>query len=61
MDFPSRITVGNIMESRIEEIWNDIPMLELRQSLMNDVREECKWCVNHGKLDITNKKFLFKY
>ena len=60
MDFPKRIIVGDLDIESIEEVWNNNKMLGLRKSMIGNVREECSYCARHGKLDVTNKRFLIK-
>jgi len=61
MDFPDRYTLGDLHESSIEEVWNSIPILQLRKELSVNPSETCRYCVAHGKMDISDPKYLFKF
>jgi radical SAM protein with 4Fe4S-binding SPASM domain len=42
---PRNFTVGNLKEKSLKEIWNDEPMKQLRQNMMNDKKSEsCRRC-----------------
>ncbi|MBI5416824.1 SPASM domain-containing protein [Candidatus Poribacteria bacterium] len=61
MDFPDRYVLGDIQESSIEEIWNSTPILKLRRELATTPSETCKYCASHGKMNITDPKYFFKF
>lgn len=61
MDFPDRYILGDIKKSTFEEIWNQLPILKLRKELIVNPSYTCRYCVNHGKMDISDPKYFFRY
>ncbi len=61
MDFPDRYVLGDINDSSLEEVWNSMPFLKLRHELSCAPSETCRHCVNHGKMDITDPGFFFRF
>jgi radical SAM protein with 4Fe4S-binding SPASM domain len=61
MDFPDRYVLGDINHVSIEEVWNSRPILKLRKSLNTHPTDTCKYCVSHGKMDIRDPRFFFKF
>lgn len=61
MDFPNRFVLGDLNENSIEEIWNSKPILDLRKQLSTDPEYTCKFCVQHGKMNISDKRYFFRF
>lgn len=61
MDFPDRYVLGNINESTLQEVWNSLPILGLRKELATNPSEICRYCTNHGKMEINNPEYLFHF
>ncbi|MDA8239465.1 MAG: SPASM domain-containing protein [Nitrospiraceae bacterium] len=61
MDFPDRYILGNLGESSVEEVWNSSAILRLRKELVVGPSETCRHCVSHGKMDISDPKYLFRF
>jgi radical SAM protein with 4Fe4S-binding SPASM domain len=61
MDFPDRYNLGNIIDSSIEEVWNSAPILSLRKELGVNPSKTCRFCVRHGKMDISDPRYLFRF
>ena len=61
MDFPDRYILGDINDSSVEEIWNSLPLLKLRKSLTGSPSATCRYCVSHGKMDISDPRFFFRF
>lgn len=61
MDFPDRYILGNINQDSIEEVWNGSPILRLRQSLNTSPSDTCRYCVSHGKMDISDPRYFFRF
>jgi hypothetical protein len=61
MDFPDRFVLGNLHAAPLEEIWNSGPILRLRKQLATAPTDTCRYCVRHGKMDISDPKYLFRF
>lgn len=61
MDFPDRYILGNIHEATIEAVWNSAPILKLRRELASGPSETCRYCVSHGKMDISDSRYFFRF
>jgi len=61
MDFPDRYILGDLNRAGIEEIWNDDPILRLRKELNTCPSDTCKYCVSHGKMDIRDPGYFFRF
>lgn len=61
MDFPNRMQLGDLNRSTLEEIWNQTPILALRRELLNQPSETCQYCVSHGKMDISDPGYFFRF
>ena len=61
MDFPDRYVLGNINDSSLEEVWNSLLVLKLRRELLCAPSETCRHCVSHGKMDITDPEYFFRF
>jgi len=61
MDFPDRYRLGDIHKSSVEEVWNSLPILKLRKELATGPSETCRYCVSHGKMDISDPKYFFRF
>jgi radical SAM protein with 4Fe4S-binding SPASM domain len=61
MDFPDRFILGNLHAAPLEEIWNSGPILRLRKQLAMAPTDTCRYCVRHGKMDISDPKYLFRF
>lgn len=60
MDFPNRIILGDLNDNSLEEIWNSNEMIKLRESMSREPYDVCKYCANHCKINLSEKKFLIK-
>lgn len=61
MDFPERYILGDLKLASIEEVWNSKKILELRQELHQNPSYTCRFCVMHGKMDITDPRYFFRF
>jgi radical SAM protein with 4Fe4S-binding SPASM domain len=61
MDFPDRYILGDINGSSLEEVWNSTPILKLRNELAGNPSETCRYCVSHGKMDISDPRYFFRF
>jgi O-antigen biosynthesis protein len=61
MDFPDRYILGDLSNSSIEEIWNSRDILNLRKQMSSSPSEICKFCVQHGKMNISDKRYFFRF
>jgi GT2 family glycosyltransferase/acetyltransferase-like isoleucine patch superfamily enzyme/MoaA/NifB/PqqE/SkfB family radical SAM enzyme len=61
MDFPNRLILGDLNNNSIEEIWNSKPILNLRKQLAIKPSDTCNFCVQHGKMDISDKRYFFRF
>jgi radical SAM protein with 4Fe4S-binding SPASM domain len=61
MDFPDRYLLGNIRASSLEKVWNDAPIAQLRNELAKFPSDTCRYCVSHGKMDISDPNYFFRF
>lgn len=61
MDFPVRYNLGDLKISSMEEVWNSNSILKLRQELHQNPSYTCRFCVMHGKMDITDPRYFFRF
>jgi len=61
MDFPDRYVLGDIRTSTIEEVWNSAPMLRLRKEQVTAPSYTCRYCVMHGKMDLSDPRYFFRF
>jgi radical SAM protein with 4Fe4S-binding SPASM domain len=62
MDFPDRLILGDLNTTSLEEVWNSDAVRSLRRSLTEQRPcETCQFCVRHGRMDITDPRFLFQF
>lgn len=61
MDFPDRYILGDLKENSLKEIWNSIPVLELRKEQKLNPSYTCRYCVMHGKMDISDSRYFFRF
>jgi hypothetical protein len=61
MDFPDRYILGGINNANIKDRWNSSPILRLRKSLNSCPSDVCIYCVSHGKMDISDPRYFFRF
>ncbi|MGE5577909.1 MAG: radical SAM protein [Syntrophothermus sp.] len=62
MDFPNRINLGDLNQTSLEGLWNAEPVLSMRRAMIeHQPNETCQFCVSHGRMDITDPRFLFQF
>lgn len=61
MDFPDRYVLGDLNTSSIEDVWNSAPILRLRRELLTSPSYTCRYCVMHGKMDLSDPRYFFRF
>lgn len=62
MDFPDRMILGDLNRDSLEAVWNGGPIQALRRAMLaHQPNETCQFCVLHGRMNISDPRFLFRF